>query len=350
MQSRAWARVKQASGWKPFYLMLKDDEGIRAGALVLRRGIPGTGPSLLYAPRGPVLDWMDQDVMNKFAEGLYELARQARAFVVQVDPAISAEETSIHHSLTQMGFRREEKVGLFRIGQPIRAMRIPLDRYEGPEGLLMNLHRKTRYLIRTVMKGSVVAVPRTDREASLIFYQLLAEAGRKKGYPVRGYKYHEAIWKHCVQSGHGEYLFAEWNGVPLAAILVLNFGRMAWYMYGASTDERKDLLAPYLLQWTALTRAWESGCSCYDMRGVYSSDPKPGDAEYGIYAFKRKFNAELVNFLGEYDLVIKPTTYNTWRWMEKAIQGPASFALSVKNKLGKVHEVTQPRSIDSIEI
>jgi lipid II:glycine glycyltransferase (peptidoglycan interpeptide bridge formation enzyme) len=132
----------------------------------------------------------------------------------------------------------------------------------------------------------------------------------------------------------GEYLFAEHQGRLLAAIQVLRFGKMAWYMYGASVTENRNLRATYLLQWTSISRSWDAGCHCYDMRGVHSAEPKPEDREYGVYAFKRNFGAELVCLLGEYDLVIRPRTYSTWRWLERAVQKPVAWALHLRQKLG----------------
>jgi peptidoglycan pentaglycine glycine transferase (the first glycine) len=336
MQSRGWAFVQVAAGWRPLFVSLRDGSATRAAALVLRRGIPGTGLSLLYAPRGPVLDWTDPHIVRRFADGLQALARQERAFLLQCDPAVPADQRAAHRAMAQMGFHVHEKHGLFRIGQPLRVMRIPVGRYGGPEGLFKSLHHKTRYNIRLAERKGVLVVPRTDREAVDIFYRALMHTATVKGFAVRSFGYHEAIWKHCVQAGHGEYLFAEHDGELLAAILVLRFGAVAWYMYGASTSEKRNFMAPHLLQWTALSRAWDAGCRCYDMRGVYAANPTAGDAEYGVYDFKRKFSAELVTFIGEYDMVVKPWAYSAWRWLEHAAQGPAGWFLAVHQKLAKV--------------
>ena len=167
-----------------------------------------------------------------------------------------------------------------------------------------------------------------------IFHRLLQDTGQRKEFPVRGFRFHEAIWRHCVQTGQGEYLFAEHQGQIVGAIQVLWFGPRAWYMYGASIAENRSLMATYLLQWAGITRSWAVGCRCYDMRGVYAAKPKPEDPDYGVYYFKRKFNAELVSFLGEYDLVSKPWAYAAWRWVEGAIQRPAELALRLRRKVG----------------
>lgn len=332
MQSRAWAGVWQDIGWRALFLRLEDGGRIRGGALLLRRGVPGTGLGLLYIPRGPVLDYGDRGDVDAFGRALQQAAHDQRAFLVQTDPAVGQDREEARAALTRLGFRREEKEGLFRIAQPRRVMRIPLDRYGGPEGLRAALAHKTRYNIGLAERKGVVVHPRTDREALRIFHRMLWTAGRKKGFPVRSFQYHEAIWRRCVQAGLGEYLFAEHNGQTLAAIQVLRFGATAWYMYGASVEEDRNLMPTYLLQWTAICRTWAGGGRCYDMRGVYSDAPQEGDPEFGVYDFKQKFNAEMVRFVGEYDLVIRPRAYAVWRRLEAALQRPAAWAFRIRQR------------------
>jgi len=336
MQSRAWASVRSDTGWTPIFLRLEDRTGIQAAALLLRRRLPGTSIGLLYMPRGPVLDWSQAEQVEQFAGALRQVACEQGVFLVQTDPAVPEERVDVYVALTRMGFQRVEKQGLFRILQPGHVMRIPVDRYGGPEGLLAALPHKSRYNIGLAKRKGVVVVPRTDRDALRIFHQLLLQGGRRKGFPVRSLRFHEAIWRHCVQTGLGEYLFAEHGGRVVAVIQVLRFGPTAWYMYGASTGEDQNLMASYLLQWTGISRSWAAGCRCYDMRGVVSAKPSPEDPEYGVYEFKRRFNAELVSFLGEYDLVISPRVYAGWRWLEQAVQRPAAWSYRLYQKLGRL--------------
>jgi len=326
MQSRAWAAVRQETGWRPWFLRLEEAGEIRAATLVLQRRFPWPSPCVLYIPRGPVIDYAEPALVDALAGALRQVASEQRAFLIQTDPAVPTDRRDAHAALERMGFRRQDKHGLFRILQPLQVMRIPLDRYGGPQGLLDALPHKTRYNIKLAERKGVTVTPRTDEEACRIFHRLLWQSGRSKGFPVRGARFHEAIWRHCVQKGLGEYLFAEHEGSLLAAVQVLRFGPLAWYMYGASVAEERNLMPTYVLQWTAITRSWDAGCRGYDMRGIPSATPDPSDPEYGVYDFKRKFNAEMVVFLGEYDCAVRPGAYAAWRWMERAAQGPAASA------------------------
>ena len=333
MQSRAWAAVRAETGWKPFFVSLTEHEEIRAAALCLRRGIPGTGLGLLSIPRGPLLDWANPRSVHMLGEALRQLAADQRVFLVQADPAVPEARIEAHGALEQLGFRRQEKHGVFRVLQPRWVMRIPLDAYGGPEGLLAALPHKTRYNIRLAERKDVRVTARADSGACQVFHDLLARAAGAKGYPVRGFRYHAAIWRHCVQAGLGEYLFAERGNTLLAAIQILRFGPTAWYMYGASIDQDRHLMPTYLLQWTGIQSAWDAGCRCYDMRGVYSRTPQPDHPDYGVYDFKRKFNAEMVGFLGEYDRVVRPGAYRAWCILERMVQRPAAWALRLRHRV-----------------
>ena len=330
MQSRAWAAVLRDIGWIPYFLRLEEGGAIQAAALLAHWRPLGFLPGLLYIPRGPVLDYANAEVCRVFATALGQVARRERVCFIQTDPAVPAEYSDAHTGLGHMGFKRIDKQGLFRIAQPLRVMRIPLDRYGSPNGLWRALPHKTRYNIGLASRKEVAVVCRTDHDACLDFHRMLAVTGRSKGFPVRGLKFHEALWKHCVQPGHGEYLFAEHAGRSLAAIHLLRFGSRTWYMYGATAPEERHRMAPYLLHWEGISRAWESGSTCYDMRGVYSATPLRTDPEYGVYEFKRKFNAEMVIFLGEYDRVERPAAYRAWRRLELALQRPAAQALRLR--------------------
>ena len=115
MQSRAWAAVRKETGWKPFFVTLTEHEDIRAVALCLRYGIPGTSLSLLYIPRGPVLSWESPQTVTAVGDVIRQLGVEQRAFLIQADPAVPDSRLEVHAALEQIGFRRQEKQGVFRI-------------------------------------------------------------------------------------------------------------------------------------------------------------------------------------------------------------------------------------------
>ncbi len=76
-------------------------------------------------------------------------------------------------------------------------------------------------------------------------------------------------------------------------------------MYGASSNEYRNTMPNYLLQWEMIRWALEGGCRIYDLRGV-SGDLSPENPLYGLYRFKKGFNGELCEFCSLFTKVYKP--------------------------------------------
>jgi lipid II:glycine glycyltransferase (peptidoglycan interpeptide bridge formation enzyme) len=119
-----------------------------------------------------------------------------------------------------------------------------------------------------------------------------------------------------------ELLVAEYEGKTLAALMVFTHGRRAWYVYGASTDEERNRMPTYLLQWEAMKWAKARGCEEYDLWGVPDEDEatleanfeKRHDGLWGVYRFKRGFGGELKRAAQAIDRVYDPLLY--WAYLQ----------------------------------
>ncbi len=118
-----------------------------------------------------------------------------------------------------------------------------------------------------------------------------------------------------------ELLAAEYEGKPLAALMVFARGKRAWYMYGASTNEERNRMPTYLLQWEAMRWARAKGCTEYDLWGVPDADEGTLEAHFmsrhdglwGVYRFKRCFGGEIRRAAQAVDRVYKPFLYALYR-------------------------------------
>ena len=73
--------------------------------------------------------------------------------------------------------------------------------------------------------------------------------------------------------------------------------------------------ASHALQWEAMQWAQSVGATTYDLAGTPHStrvDDKD-DPFYGIGEFKRSFHKEVTDFVGAWDLVIRPRRYAVWQ-------------------------------------
>ncbi len=311
LQSWAWGQVKAGTGWRPHRLLVPAAGGQPLAACsVLERPVPGVGP-LLYAPRGPIVDWADAAAVQRAMEAVTAFARDREAVALKLDPAVPAGPGGCATALADHGFRLQETGASFEGVQPRFVMHLPLAARDEVT-LLAGMHPKTRYNVRLAeRKGVRVRAGGTGDLAA--FYALLRETAARDGFLVRGSGYFEALYRELVAAGMGWLLLAEAaDGDLLAAALVFRMGATAWYLYGASSGRRRELMPAYAVQWDAIRRALGGGCTLYDFRGV-SGDLRADNPLYGLYRFKRGFGAELVEYVGEWDLVLRPVRYALMR-------------------------------------
>ncbi len=113
---------------------------------------------------------------------------------------------------------------------------------------------------------------------------------------------------------------AEHQGRLLAGLMVFAFGGKAWYLYGASADDGRELMPNYLLQWEAMRWAQAQGAQTYDLWGVPDEDEQTletqftqrSDGLWGVYRFKRGFGGRLVRVAGAWDWVYAPLQYRLY--------------------------------------
>lgn len=98
----------------------------------------------------------------------------------------------------------------------------------------------------------------------------------------------------------------------LSGSLYLYYGNIGWYLYGASDNELRDTMPNFAMQWSMIEDTIELGCPVYDFRGV-SGDLNPENPLFGLYKFKKGFNGNFVEFIGEFDLVINGTIYALYK-------------------------------------
>jgi peptidoglycan pentaglycine glycine transferase (the first glycine) len=311
LQSWEWGQVKKGMGWNPLPLILEEDGEIKASLLILKRSlpIPGLKKSIFYSPRGPVVDLDNQELVRVLFEGARKAAQDHGAIFLKVDPDVAVSNQEFAAILTDCNFTKNETGLDFEGVQPAFVFR--LDISPSVDELLSNMHSKTRYNIKLAEKKGVQIRKANGLEDLRKFYDVLVETAERDRFLIRGYEYFEMIWDHMVQNGLGEIFLAEWEGKIVAATLAMSMGDKAWYLYGASSNQYRNVMPNYLIQWAMICWAKERDCTLYDFRGV-SGDLDESNPLYGLYKFKKGFNGEFTEFVGDWDTVYSPFFYLLW--------------------------------------
>ena len=84
-QCSSWALVKE--NWDHIFTSVTLDSEIVATALVLVRKMP-FHTTLFYIPRGPVMDYKNEELVHFYLDNLKKLAKKHHAIAVRFDPAI----------------------------------------------------------------------------------------------------------------------------------------------------------------------------------------------------------------------------------------------------------------------
>ena len=311
LQSWEWGDLKAKSGWKPIRVLGEQDGTIVAAASLLKRTLPYigtlTGNSILYASRGPVLDTNDPELLRAFIDGLKQVARKEGAILLKIDPPVAIEDTKSDANLRACGFVPVQAAG-FGGTQPKCVMQLDLEG-RSLDAVMASFHEKWRYNIRLAGRKGVVIKEDCGRDDIATFYTILRETTERDGFIVRSQKYFEDMWDCLAPSGFAKVALAYYEDKPIAGVFNYKFGDKACYLYGASSNTNRNVMAPHLLQWRMIEWAKNSGCKWYDFRGV---SPKKGDGDEhleGLNRFKSGFSPRFVEYIGEYDLVLSPFWY-----------------------------------------
>lgn len=300
MQSIKWSEVKP--DWENVILISVDEnDKIKGSVSLLIRPVPIIKRTIIYSPRGPVCDLDDFDTLKELYSGIKEVAKEYKAFVFKADPDVKSDNTIFKRNLEKAGFKIIAGNKNFEGIQPCFVFR--LDIKDKTEEEVFNIfHSKTRYNIRlSEKKGVTVRIG--DSSDINDFARLMEETGQRDEFVIRPASYFSNMLN--VYGENARLYMADYEGKPIAGTLAIYYGNKVWYLYGASGNAYRNVMPNYLLQWEMIKWAIEKKCEIYDFRGV-SGDLSEDNPLYGLYRFKKGFNGEFTEFLGEIEIIFSP--------------------------------------------
>ena len=303
-QSYLWGKQKPMWQWDAIAVR-GEDGAIRGSLAVMTRKVPGIGRTLMYGCRGPVCDLDDRETFSQLLDGAKALAKKYKSYVIKIDPDVPSSNTAFSSMLQSFGFRAKEGGKNFEAIQPRYVFRLNVEGKTEAE-LLANFHQKWRYNIRLAeRKGVTVRV--CGKEMVPAFSDLMLTTGVRDGFVTRKPEYFASMLDNLGEHAR-LYMAFDPNDTPIAGTLAIHYGDKVWYLYGASSNEHRNLMPNYLLQWRMMQWAVETNCRIYDFCGV-SGDVSEDNPLYGLFRFKQGFGGDFTEFVGEMDLVLSPVIY-----------------------------------------
>lgn len=314
-QSLEWGKVK--TNWIKEVVLAEDENHKIIGSIcVWIRKMPIFG-NMMYSSRGPVCDIHDKKVLEQLTDGIKELGKKYNAFVLRIEPDIKKDDQEFRKIVEEIGYKIKDDAKDFKDEiQPRFVFRLDI-KGKTEDEVLAGCHQKTRYNIRLAKRKGVV-VKEGTREDLKDFHKIMIETGSRDGFIIRSLDYFEKMYDELAPK-HMKLLMAYYEDKPISGIIPIMYGNKTWYLYGASSNQHRNLMPNYLLQWEMIRQSIQNKCDIYDFRGV-SGVVDETHPQYGLYRFKKGFGAEFTEFIGEVYWPFKPLTYKLYKIAEKTFR------------------------------
>lgn len=200
---------------------------------------------------------------------------------------------------------------------------------EGTEDeILARMHQKWRYNIRLSERKGVIIKKYNGDSAEISskidkFYELTKETNARDGNASHAKSYYrDLILSSAKQLKEGKDVpevnlyIAEHEGDEIASIVTLFSKTESVYLYGASSNNKRNLMPNHLLQWTAMKDAKAYGSKYYDMYGMPPEGKDENHPLHGLYMFKANFGGKNIHRTGSWDVPLNAVYYG-YSWAEK---------------------------------
>lgn len=293
LQGKEFAWQKAESGWTPRFIL--DDV---CAFTALEKPVFPLG-KVWYIPKGPGIATPDE--LKELLPRLKQFAKKHGAFTVKIEPELD-------HS-TDLSSLELTKTAPIQYNYAT----VLVDLSPSTDEIMKSLNQKGRHAIRRAERDGVIIkkVEPTDENCQIMF-DLFKETATGAGFAIRTPEYYQSFYRRY--GDNGGLFFAYVNDKPVAGAFAMVQGEKSMYKDGASIRERVVYGASHLLQWEVIKWAKSKGSKQHDLAGVPPIAEIKNEKHpfYGLGRFKTSFNKTVTEYVGAYELPIKPL--QAWLW------------------------------------
>lgn len=336
LQTPAWSRVK--TEWRRESLGWYDGRQLVGAGLVLHRPVPRLERfTLAYVPEGPVIDWTGE--IDAWLDPLAAYLKAHGAFAIRLGPPVRTNTWSAAQvkegiadpgvkRLTEMPSQQADPIGArvtsqlrdagwlpqspedgFGAGHPQFTFELPLaGRTE--DDLLRGMNQLWRRNIKKAANEGVEVAVSEDLKA---FHDLYVHTAERDHFTPRPLRYFETMFA-AMSAEEPERIrlyLARHQGYLVAATIMVRVGAHAWYTYGASSTEKREVRGSNACQWSIIRDSLAAGCDVYNLRGI-TPTLDADDPHVGLIQFKVGTGGQAVRYVGEWDLPLRPMVYQAF--------------------------------------
>ncbi|AVF26449.1 aminoacyltransferase FemX [Paenibacillus larvae subsp. larvae] len=234
MQTPEWGEMKSPSGWVSRRIGIEHQGELVGAALLLIRRLPLIRYSIMYAPRGFMVDFTNREALQVMTEGIKALGKKQRSIFLKVDPELIARAKDISGSsepdqtaslpykpneiirgMEELGYRHQGDELNFDGVQPRFSTRVSL---LPEEEIMKGFHAKTQYNIRLSARKGVEIVKGAEADIDT-FTRIMEVTGKRDGFVTRDEEYFKRLYRILKPKGIVELYLAKINPVKAIAHL-----------------------------------------------------------------------------------------------------------------------------------
>ncbi|MDE6284409.1 MAG: aminoacyltransferase, partial [Bacilli bacterium] len=344
-QTTAWAQIKAKNGWECFYVGIKNENSVIAASLLLAKKL-FLNKKMFYAPRGLLLDYSNVELLTFFTNKLKSFITSHGGILLKIDPLVEYKHRDMDGKIMDDGFDNEKiyqklldlgyKHEGFTVGYSKEAQfrwSYGLDITPSKDEILKGMNQRCRRCLKKANKYSLTrvdvtkdniqdfkaimehtAVRQNHFDRSVSYYLDLLEILKDRIKMSIIYLDKQKFLKDFPDDKLVELIKKEKEDmIPISAGVFIFDADRANYVYGGTYSHYMPLMAQYKMQMDMIEIAQEKKLPLYDFGGI-SGDFTPGTPNYGVYEFKKGFGGFVIEYIGEFNLVIHPFysgLYNT---------------------------------------
>ncbi len=328
-QTAFWSAVKSRLGWRSLAFDLTSP-GLQGDVLVLIKS-SSSGISMAYVPQGPEF-CPKTDQYGIFLEALSESISTYldpnTAFIRYDLPWESPySETETNAGQPHFFERPEARIQELRMNFGTSswnlrkaavnytfADKMILDLNRSEEKIMFGMKPKTRYNIRLARK-KCIHVFQASPSFLPAFYDLYQQTAKRNQLCRCNFRHFSALFSALSsrrKSCEILFLLAGHDHDILAGAIIVISGHTATFLFGASSNRKRNLMASYAIHWKAIQLARSKGCRIYDL-GAVSPSKNPDHPFFGLYRFKSGFGGKIVHQTGSWDYPLDENNYHLFR-------------------------------------
>lgn len=319
LQSFEWGEFREKTGIKVIRRGVYEKDGLVDAFQLTIHKIPHVPFNVGYLPKGNLPS-------KEIIEELVKIGQEENCIFIQLEPNLIVSTSEV----TEWAPRR-----CIPSAHPLFSKyTFILDITKSEDELLKNMQSKTRYNIKVAQKHQVKIIEDDSDGAFQEYLKLTEETIKRQGFFAHTSEYHKKMWEilgkqkteNRKQNELRAYLLlAKYNPpssvvrpLTLVAWVLFVFHDTLYYPYGASSNLYRSAMASNSMMWEAIKFGKKMGLKKFDMWGSLGPNPNKNDPWYGFHRFKEGYGSTLTEFVGSYDLIIKPLIYQAYKLMDKA--------------------------------